>query len=138
MKLCENVTELIGDTPVVRLSKFIPEDAADVYVKLEMFNPSRSVKDRAAYNLLHVAEENGLIKPGDTIIEPTSGNTGIGLAMNAAAKGYKAILIMPDNMSKERINLLKAYGAEVVLTPAEQKNARSNCEGVRIARENSK
>ena len=84
MKLCENVTELIGDTPVVRLSKFIPEDA-DVYVKLEMFNPSRSVKDRAAYNLLHVAEENGLIKPGDTIIEPTSGNTGIGLAMNAAA-----------------------------------------------------
>ncbi|NIL29948.1 cysteine synthase A [Bacillus thuringiensis] len=121
MKLCENVTELIGDTPVVRLSKFITEDAADVYVKLEMFNPSRSVKDRAAYNLLHVAEENGLIKPGDTIIEPTSGNTGIGLAMNAAAKGYKAILIMPDNMSKERINLLKAYGAEVVLTPAEQR-----------------
>ncbi|PGN49777.1 cysteine synthase A [Bacillus cereus] len=121
MKLCENVTELIGDTPVVRLSKFILEDAADVYVKLEMFNPSRSVKDRAAYNLLHVAEENGLIKPGDTIIEPTSGNTGIGLAMNAAAKGYKAILIMPDNMSKERINLLKAYGAEVVLTPAEQR-----------------
>ncbi|MEK4595340.1 cysteine synthase A [Bacillus sp. FSL R9-9497] len=121
MKLCENVTELIGDTPVVRLSKFISEDAADVYVKLEMFNPSRSVKDRAAYNLLHVAEENGLIKPGDTIIEPTSGNTGIGLAMNAAAKGYKAILIMPDNMSKERINLLKAYGAEVVLTPAEQR-----------------
>ncbi|HHT7083147.1 TPA: cysteine synthase A [Bacillus cereus] len=121
MKLCENVTELIGDTPVIRLSNFIPEDAADVYVKLEMFNPSRSVKDRAAYNLLHVAEENGLIKPGDTIIEPTSGNTGIGLAMNAAAKGYKAILIMPDNMSKERINLLKAYGAEVVLTPAEQR-----------------
>ncbi|OOR25083.1 MULTISPECIES: cysteine synthase A [Bacillus] len=121
MKLCKNVTELIGDTPVVRLSKFIPEGAADVYVKLEMFNPSRSVKDRAAYNLLHVAEENGLIQPGDTIIEPTSGNTGIGLAMNAAAKGYKAILIMPDNMSKERINLLKAYGAEVVLTPAEQR-----------------
>ncbi|MGG0727230.1 cysteine synthase A [Bacillus paramycoides] len=121
MKLCENITELIGDTPVVRLSKFIPEAAADVYVKLEMFNPSRSVKDRAAYNLLHAAEENGLIKPGDTIIEPTSGNTGIGLAMNAAAKGYKAILIMPDNMSKERINLLKAYGAEVVLTPAEQR-----------------
>ncbi|MED0962437.1 cysteine synthase A [Bacillus paramycoides] len=121
MKLCENITELIGDTPVVRLSKCIPEDAADVYVKLEMFNPSRSVKDRAAYNLLHAAEENGLIKPGDTIIEPTSGNTGIGLAMNAAAKGYKAILIMPDNMSKERINLLKAYGAEVVLTPAEQR-----------------
>ncbi|WP_242145777.1 MULTISPECIES: cysteine synthase A [unclassified Bacillus cereus group] len=121
MKLCKNVTELIGDTPVVRLSKFVPKDAADVYVKLEMFNPSRSVKDRAAYHLIHVAEEQGFIQPGDTIIEPTSGNTGIGLAMNAAAKGYKVILIMPDNMSKERINLLKAYGAEVVLTPAEQR-----------------
>ncbi|ABS21757.1 cysteine synthase A [Bacillus cytotoxicus] len=121
MKLCKNVTELIGDTPVVRLSKFVPKDAADVYVKLEMFNPSRSVKDRAAYHLIHVAEEQGFIQPGDTIIEPTSGNTGIGLAMNAAAKGYKAILIMPDNMSKERMNLLKAYGAEVILTPAEQR-----------------
>ncbi|MED1509678.1 cysteine synthase A [Bacillus proteolyticus] len=135
MKLCENVTELIGDTPVVRLSKFIPEDEADVYVKLEMFNPSRSVKDRAAYNLLHAAEEKGLIKPGDTIIEPTSGNTGIGLVMNAAAKGYKAILIMPDNMSKERINLLKAYGAEVVLTPAEQRMPGAIAKAVELQKE---
>ncbi|MFZ3195167.1 MAG: cysteine synthase A, partial [Bacillus mycoides] len=123
------------DTPVVRLSKFIPEDAADVYVKLEMFNPSRSVKDRAAYNLIHIAEEHGLIKPGDTIIEPTSGNTGIGLAMNAAAKGYKAILIMPDNMSKERINLLKAYGAEVVLTPAEQRMPGAIAKAVELQKE---
>ncbi|MGG0239207.1 cysteine synthase A [Bacillus rhizoplanae] len=121
MKIYHNVTELIGNTPVVRLPRIVPEDAADIYVKLEMFNPSRSVKDRAAYNLIHMAEENGFIRPGDTIIEPTSGNTGIGLAMNAAAKGYKAILIMPDNMSKERINLLKAYGAEVVLTPAAER-----------------
>ncbi|MGF9964958.1 cysteine synthase A [Bacillus rhizoplanae] len=121
MKVYHNVTELIGNTPVIRLSRAVPKDAADVYVKLEMFNPSRSVKDRAAYNLIHMAEENGFIRPGDTIIEPTSGNTGIGLAMNAAAKGYKAILIMPDNMSKERINLLKAYGAEVVLTPAAER-----------------
>ncbi|PHA02299.1 cysteine synthase A [Bacillus pseudomycoides] len=121
MKVYHNVTELIGNTPVVRLSRVVPEGAADVYVKLEMFNPSRSVKDRAAYNLIHMAEENGFIRPGDTIIEPTSGNTGIGLAMNAAAKGYKAILIMPDNMSQERINLLKAYGAEVVLTPAAER-----------------
>ncbi|CAG9614141.1 Cysteine synthase [Bacillus rhizoplanae] len=121
MKIYHNVTELIGNTPVVRLSRIVPEDAADIYVKLEMFNPSRSVKDRAAYNLIHMAEENGFIRPGDTIIEPTSGNTGIGLAMNAAAKGYKTILIMPDNMSKERINLLKAYGAEVVLTPATER-----------------
>ncbi|MGW5955402.1 cysteine synthase A [Bacillus mycoides] len=135
MKVCENVTELIGDTPVVRLSKFIPEGAADVYVKLEMFNPSRSVKDRAAYNLIHIAEEHGLIKPGDTIIEPTSGNTGIGLAMNAAAKGYKAILIMPDNMSKERINLLKAYGAEVVLTPAEQRMPGAIAKAIELQKE---
>ena len=135
MKLCHNVTELIGDTPVVRLSRFVPKDAADVYVKLEMFNPSRSVKDRAAYNLIHMAEEQGLIKPGDTIIEPTSGNTGIGLAMNAAAKGYKAILIMPDNMSKERINLLKAYGAEVVLTPAEQRMPGAIAKAVELQKE---
>ena len=90
-------------------------------MKLEYFNPSRSVKDRAAFNLIKQAEADGLLKPGATIIEPTSGNTGIGLAMNAAAKGYKAIMVMPDNMSKERINILKAYGAEVVLTPAAEK-----------------
>ncbi len=121
MKVVNNITDLIGDTPVVRLNKLVPEGAADVYVKLEMFNPSGSVKDRAAYNMIKTAEEKGLIKPGDTIIEPTSGNTGIGLAMTAAAKGYRAILIMPDNMTKERINILRAYGAEVVLTPSEKK-----------------
>ena len=87
-------------------------------MKLEYFNPSGSVKDRAAFNLIEQAEKDRILRPGATIIEPTSGNTGIGLAMNAAARGYKAILIMPDNMTKERINLLKAYGAEVVLTPA--------------------
>ncbi|WP_045515774.1 cysteine synthase A [Neobacillus niacini] len=121
MKVVNNITDLIGDTPVVRLNKLVPEGAAEVYVKLEMFNPSGSVKDRAAYNMIKTAEEKELIKPGDTIIEPTSGNTGIGLAMTAAAKGYRAILIMPDNMTKERINILKAYGAEVVLTPSEKK-----------------
>lgn len=121
MKVVNNITDLIGGTPVVRLNKLVPENAADVYVKLEMFNPSGSVKDRAAFNMIKVAEEQGLLKPGDTIIEPTSGNTGIGLAMTAAAKGYRAILVMPDNMTKERINILKAYGAEVVLTPSERK-----------------
>jgi cysteine synthase len=121
MKVVNNITDLIGDTPIVRLNKLVPEGAAEVYVKLEMFNPSGSVKDRAAFNMIKTAEEHGLIKPGDTIIEPTSGNTGIGLAMTAAARGYKAILIMPDNMTKERINILKAYGAEVVLTPSEKK-----------------
>ncbi|MDC3416244.1 cysteine synthase A [Aquibacillus salsiterrae] len=121
MKVVNNITELIGDTPIVRLNRVVPEDAADIYVKLEMFNPSRSVKDRAAFHMIEVAEQEGTLKPGDTIIEPTSGNTGIGLAMTAAAKGYKAILVMPDNMTKERINILKAYGAEVVLTPSAQK-----------------
>ncbi|MDF2679487.1 MAG: ytkP [Brevibacillus sp.] len=119
MSVYQNITELIGNTPLVRLGRIVPAGAAEVYVKLEKLNPSGSVKDRAAYNLIVKAEQAGLIEPGDTIIEPTSGNTGIGLAMNAAAKGYKAILVMPDNMSKERINLLKAYGAQVVLTPSE-------------------
>ncbi|CQR47567.1 Cysteine synthase [Paraliobacillus sp. PM-2] len=121
MRVVNNMTELIGETPIVKLNRLVPKDAADVYVKLEMFNPSKSVKDRAAYNMIKMAEENGLLKPGSTIIEPTSGNTGIGLAMTAAAKGYKAILVMPDNMTKERMNILKAYGAQVVLTPSDEK-----------------
>lgn len=121
VRVVNNIAELIGDTPLVKLNRIVPEDAADVYVKLELFNPSGSVKDRAAFNMIIEAEKAGLLKPGATIIEPTSGNTGIGLAMNAAARGYKAILVMPDNATKERINLLKAYGAEVVLTPASKK-----------------
>jgi cysteine synthase len=120
-KLVDSVIDLIGDTPAVRLRRLVQEGYAEVYVKLEYMNPSGSVKDRAAYNLIVQAELDGRLQPGATIIEPTSGNTGIGLAMNAAAKGYKAILIMPDNMTKERINLLKAYGAEVVLTPAAER-----------------
>ncbi len=135
MKVVNNITELIGDTPVVRLNRLVPEGAAEVYVKLEMFNPSKSVKDRAAYNMIMNAEEKGLIKPGDTIIEPTSGNTGIGLAMTAAAKGYRAILIMPDNMTKERINILKAYGAEVVLTPSEKKMPGAIAKAIELQKE---
>lgn len=119
--MVNSVAELIGDTPAVRIRRLLDEDAGELYVKLEYFNPSGSVKDRAAYNLIAQAEKDGVLKPGATIIEPTSGNTGIGLAMNAAAKGYKAILIMPDNMTKERINILKAYGADVVLTPAAER-----------------
>lgn len=121
MKPYSNITELIGETPVVKLNRIVPEGAADVYVKLEMFNPSKSVKDRAAYNMIKMAEEDGLLQKGATIIEPTSGNTGIGLAMVAAAKGYRSILVLPDNATKERINLLKAYGSEVVLTPSDAK-----------------
>ncbi|MEC3605524.1 cysteine synthase A [Bacillus glycinifermentans] len=121
MRAVHNIADLIGDTPLVKLNRVQPKDAAQVYVKLEYFNPSRSVKDRAAYQMIIDAEEKGLLKPGATIIEPTSGNTGIGLAMNAAARGYQAILVMPDTMTKERINLLKAYGAEVVLTPGDER-----------------
>ncbi|PJN86704.1 cysteine synthase A [Bacillus sp. mrc49] len=121
VKIVNNITELIGDTPVVRIHHLTGRDDAEVFVKLEYFNPSRSVKDRAAFNLIKQAELDGVIQSGSTIIEPTSGNTGIGLAMNAAAKGYRAIMVMPDNMSKERINILKAYGAEVVLTPAAER-----------------
>lgn len=120
-KIYHSIVELVGNTPVVKLNRLVDEQCAEVLVKLEYFNPSRSVKDRAAYSLVEAAEKQGLLKPGATIIEPTSGNTGIGLAMNAAAKGYKAIFIMPDNMTKERISILKAYGAEVVLTPAAEK-----------------
>ncbi|SDQ57460.1 cysteine synthase A [Virgibacillus salinus] len=121
MRVAQNITELIGETPVVRLNNIVPEEAADIFIKLESQNPSKSVKDRAAYNMIKAAEDKGIIKPGDTIIEPTSGNTGIGLAMNAAAKGYQAILVMPDNSTQERRNILKAFGAKVVLTPSKDK-----------------
>lgn len=117
-KVVQSITELIGNTPVVRLNRMPGLEGAEVLVKLERFNPSGSVKDRAAYALIEQAEREGRIAPGATIIEPTSGNTGIGLAMNAAAKGYRLILVMPDNMSQERIRLLQAYGASVELTPA--------------------
>jgi cysteine synthase A len=121
MKVVQNMAELIGETPVVKLNRLVPSNAADVYVKLEFFNPSKSVKDRAAFNMIREAESEGLIRTGDTIIEPTSGNTGIGLAMTAAARGYKAIMVMPDNSTLERRNILKAYGAEIVLTPSSEK-----------------
>ncbi|MEC0180018.1 cysteine synthase A [Paenibacillus peoriae] len=121
LKVVHHITDLIGDTPCVRLQRLTGPQDAEVYVKLEYFNPSGSVKDRAAGNLIAEAEKAGHLQPGGTIIEPTSGNTGIGLAMNAAARGYRAILVMPSNMTKERINILKAYGAEVVLTPAEER-----------------
>jgi cysteine synthase A len=113
----EHVYELIGHTPVVRLNRIVPEDAAAVYVKLESANPGGSVKDRIALSIIEDAEAKGLLKPGQTILEATSGNTGIGLALVAAAKGYRIILVMPDTMTLERRSLLKAYGAELLLTP---------------------
>lgn len=117
MKIVNNVSDLIGETPIVKLHNLGTENSADIYAKLEYFNPGSSVKDRIANAMIGQAEIDGLLEPGGTIIEPTSGNTGIGLAMVAAAKGYKLVVTMPDTMSKERRNLLSAYGAEIILTP---------------------
>lgn len=119
-KPVDNVTQIIGNTPVVKLRNVVDEDAADIYVKLEYQNPGGSVKDRIALAMIEKAEREGKIQPGDTIVEPTSGNTGIGLAFVCAAKGYNAVFTMPETMSQERRNLLKAYGAELVLTPGSE------------------
>ena len=115
-KIAESATELIGGTPILKLNNYAKDSQATILAKLELFNPAGSVKDRIAYRMIVDAEEKGTLKPGATIIEPTSGNTGIGLASVAASRGYKAILTLPDTMSVERRNLLKAYGAELVLT----------------------
>jgi cysteine synthase A len=114
----DNIGQLIGRTPLVRLHLNNPEIKAELLAKVESFNPGGSIKDRVGAYMLLDAEEKGMIAPGATIIEPTSGNTGVGLALMAAVKGYKMILTMPENMSAERQSLLKAYGAEIILTPA--------------------
>jgi len=120
MRVANNIAELIGQTPLVKLNKLVEDNMAEVYVKLESFNPGSSVKDRIALAMIEAAEQAGILKPGATIVEPTSGNTGIGLAMVAASRGYKLILVMPETMSVERRNLLKAYGAELILTPGSE------------------
>jgi cysteine synthase A len=117
-KIAENVLELVGNTPMVRLNRVAPAGSAEIVGKMESLNPAGSVKDRIALNMIAVAEREGKLKPGDTIVEPTSGNTGIGLAMVAAVRGYKLIVTMPEDMSLARRDLLARYGAQVVLTPA--------------------
>ena len=113
----DSITQLIGNTPMVRLNRLVSSDMAEVLVKLERYNPGGSIKDRICLSMIEDAEKKGLLRKGSSIIEPTSDNTGIGLAMISAAKGYKCILTMPDTMSAERRSILKYYGAEVVLTP---------------------
>ena len=116
--LHKDITELIGRTPLVRLNRLSPVGGATIYGKVEFFNPGGSVKDRICLNMIDEAERLGALKPGGTIVEPTSGNTGIGLALVAAVRGYKLILVMPESMSMERASLLSSYGAQLVLTPA--------------------
>lgn len=136
MKVANSVSELIGQTPIVKLNRLVDEDSAEVYVKLEFMNPGSSVKDRIGLAMIEAAEKDGTLKPGDTIVEPTSGNTGIGLAMVAAAKGYKAILVMPETMSMERRNLLRAYGADLVLTPGPEGMGGAIRKAEELAKEN--
>ena len=112
----KNVLDMIGATPLLKLNKLVEGDMADIFVKLEKFNPAGSIKDRAALGMIEKAEKLGLLKEGYTIVEPTSGNTGIALAMIGRIKGYQVIIVMPDTMSAERRNLIKAYGAQLVLT----------------------
>ncbi len=116
--LAANVTGLIGETPLLKLGRISPKDSAQILCKLEFYNPGGSVKDRIALAMIEDAERKGILKPGGTLVEPTSGNTGIGLAMVCAQRDYKLILVMPEDMSQERRVLLKAYGAELILTPA--------------------
>ncbi|MFC0473779.1 cysteine synthase A [Robertmurraya beringensis] len=136
VRVANSISELVGQTPIVKLNRLVEEGSAEVYLKLEYMNPGSSVKDRIALAMIESAEESGELKAGDTIVEPTSGNTGIGLAMVAAAKGYRAILVMPETMSMERRNLLRAYGAELVLTPGPEGMGGAIRKAEELAKEN--
>ncbi|MDQ7095501.1 cysteine synthase A [Desulfosporosinus sp. PR] len=136
MRVASSITELIGQTPLVRLQRVVKPGMANIFVKLEAFNPGGSIKDRIALGMIRDAEERGALRPGGTIVEPTSGNTGIGLAMIAAARGYRLIVVMPETMSVERRLLMAAYGAEFVLTPGAEGMNGAIEEAKRLVREN--
>jgi len=136
MRVVDSITDLIGQTPLVRLQRVVKPGMANIYVKVEYFNPGGSVKDRIALGMIQDAEARGLLQPGGTIIEPTSGNTGIGLAMIAAARGYRLIVVLPDTMSVERRMLMSAYGAEFVLTPGAEGMKGAIEEAKRLVSEN--
>ncbi|WP_428898031.1 cysteine synthase A [Parelusimicrobium proximum] len=133
MKYYNSLIDLIGNTPIVKINK-TNEGQANIFAKMEMFNPLCSIKDRAAQSMIDDAEKRGLLKPGGTLVEPTSGNTGIGFAFIAAIRGYKAVIVMPENCSTERKKLLKILGAELVLTPAEG----GTCESIEVAKKIAK
>ncbi|WP_205702153.1 cysteine synthase A [Candidatus Izimaplasma sp. ZiA1] len=137
MMIYQNIYQTIGNTPVVKLNKLANSEMADVYVKLEWFNPGGSVKDRIAINMIEKAEESGLLKPGMSIVEPTSGNTGIGLALVASAKGYPIILTMPESLSVERRKILTGYGAKLILTPSDKGMKGSILEAEKIAKDSN-
>lgn len=136
MRVVDSITDLIGQTPLVRLQRVVKPGMANVYVKVEAFNPGGSIKDRIALGMVRDAEERGVLHPGGTIVEPTSGNTGIGLAMIAAARGYRLIVVLPDTMSVERRMLMAAYGAEFVLTPGAEGMKGAIEEAKRLVSEN--
>ncbi len=131
----DDFMQLIGGTPLIRLNNLATSDMAEVVVKMESLNPARTVKDRIALSMINAAERDGHLKPGMTIVEPTSGNTGIGLAMVATARGYRLILTMPDSMSRERRDLLESYGAELILTPGDLDMPGAVAEAERIVKE---
>jgi cysteine synthase A len=135
-RIYDSIIDLIGNTPLIRLNRVVPEGAATVLAKLESANPGGSVKDRIGLNMILDAEQRGAIKPGATIVEPTSGNTGLGLSLVAAVRGYRVILTMPDNMSTERRSLLASYGAEIILTPGMEGMAGAVRKAEEIVRQN--
>ena len=136
MKIAQNLTKLIGNTPMVRLNALPKTEDATIYAKLESYNPGGSIKDRISYGMVIDAEERGILKPGDTIVEPTAGNTGIGLSIVGVARGYNVTLTMPENVSSEKYALLSAFGANIVLTPEHGGMASAIWEAEEILRQN--